>query len=159
MKYLHLAIALTALAVGANPAFADEVSVTTADLSAVPLYPGAYYIDKKASKQSLGTDRGTVRYVKFLTQDDVSRVYEFYVGALKRNGYQFLKGATKEGFKARSDRFKTIVSVKYFPLQGGKKGSVVGVAEFKGERGAPNDLGFGVSKWVTPSILKRWSGS
>lgn len=136
-----------------------RISVTAKDLPAVPLYPNAFYFKKGTQSQGLGTlGRGQIKYVKFLTRDNVSKVYAFYVGALKRNGYRFLKGADKNGFKAQSQLRKTIVSVKYSPLSDPKAGTQVGVAQCWAPKGAPKDIAFGINKWLPPGVMKEFQG-
>ncbi len=136
-----------------------RVSVTSRDLPAVPLYPNAFYYKKGSQKQSLGTlGMGEIKYVKFLTHDNVSKVYSYYVGALKRGGYRFLKGADKNGFMAQSAARKTLVSVKYRALDNPADGTQVGIAQCYAPKGAPHTIMFGISKWLPPGVMKEWKG-
>lgn len=143
-------------AIAANPL---PVQVTAQDLPGLPLYPGAFYYEKQARVQSLGTNgKGRIYRVKFLTRDDVKRVYSFYTGELQRYRFSFLPGATAESFKATSQARKMIVKVDYRSLEDPDKGTNVSVAMCIGGKTAPTDIGVGLPRWLPPGVLKAWRG-
>lgn len=143
-------------AIAANPV---PVQVTAQDLPGLPLYPGAFHYEKQATTQSLGTNgKGRIYRVKFLTRDDIKKVYSFYTSELQRYRFTFLPGATAESFKATSQARRMIVKVDYRSLEGSEKGTNVSVAMCIGGKTAPKDIGVGLSRWLPPGVLAKWKG-
>ncbi|MEZ4537433.1 MAG: hypothetical protein R3D26_20895 [Cyanobacteriota/Melainabacteria group bacterium] len=65
--------------------------MTAQDLPGLPLYPGAFYYEKQANVQSLGTNgKGRIYRVKFITRATSKKVYSFYTGELQRYRFSFL---------------------------------------------------------------------
>lgn len=117
---------------------APDIKVAPSQFT-VPLYPGNVKytsFGQSGPAQKSSQDKN----MQFWTRDNVSQVYAFYVGNLKRQGWRFLKSSTSSEIQAALPGRNLGVSIKYKALPAPYKGTAVAVSEVWSKSGTPSKI-------------------